>query len=116
VYSNLNLRCDFPRDPFPIFDFMVTAMCEYRKVGKDGWWGTDRMLEALFRKANAMPWGWPCNVHGVDGFTGHGHDYQAGLAIWILPLAMKGQDIKSGVGPGSLVHEILTATSKETKS
>ena len=27
--------------------------------------------------------------------------------------AMKGQDIKSGVGPGSLVHEILTATNKE---
>ena len=116
VYSNLNQRCDFPRDPFPIFDFIVTAMCEYRKVGKDGWWGTDRMLEALFRKANAMPWGWPCNMHGVDGFTGHGHDYQDGLSIWILPLAMKGQDVKSGTGPGSLVHEILTATNKETHS
>ena len=110
VYSNLSLNCDFPRDVWPIFNFVVTAVCLYHKTAQDrGWAATERVLDALFRAANAMPWGWPCNLNSFDGWIGHGHDYQDPLSLWTIPMALSGQDMKAAVEPGSLVQDILHA-------
>ncbi len=110
VYSNLSLNCDFPRDVWPIFNFVVTAVCLYHKTAQDqGQAASQRVLDAIFRAANAMPWGWPCDMSSVDGWVGHGHDYQDPLSIWIIPLALAGQDVKTAVQGGTLVHDILTA-------
>ena len=68
-----------------------------------------QVLETLFHAANAMPWGWPCNLNAFDGWIGHGHDYNDPQAIWTLPLALAGHNLQQGIGPGSLVADILAA-------
>jgi hypothetical protein len=40
----------------------------------------------------------------------HGHDYHDAFALWARPLALRGHDVRQGVQPGTLVHEVLTAT------
>jgi hypothetical protein len=93
-----------------VFNFILTAVCLYYKTSQEqGWMATHRVLEALFHAANAMPWGWPCNLNGFDGWIGHGHDYQDPLSIWTIPMALAGQDMESAVQPGGLVQDILDA-------
>lgn len=109
VYSNQRLECDFPRDVWPLFNFIIAATCHYYETDQEqGSAAALQVLETIFRAANAMPWGWPCNLNGFDGWIGHGHDYQDPLAIWTIPMAMAGQDLKTATGPGSLVQEILS--------
>jgi uncharacterized protein (DUF608 family) len=111
VYANHSLRVDFPRDVWPSFNFIMAALCcQYDIAPAEGLAVADRVLDTLFRGANNMPWGWPCNLHGFTGSIGHGHDYNDPQSIWSLPLAIDGQDLASGVGPGSLVRQILEAT------
>jgi uncharacterized protein (DUF608 family) len=110
TYSNFLPNCDFPRDVWPLYNFIYTAVC--RLAGEDetaAWEPTLRTLEALFHAANAMPWGWPCCLSALDGWEGHGHDYQDPLAIWTIPMLSAGQDVAAGSSAGSLVDAILKA-------
>jgi uncharacterized protein (DUF608 family) len=110
VYSNQRLECDFPRDVWPSFNFIAAAACQYYRSDQEaGLSAALQVLETLFRAANAMPWGWPCNLNGLDGWIGHGHDYQDPQTIWTLPMALAGQNLRQAAGPGSLVYDILTA-------
>lgn len=110
IYSNYALHCDFPREVWPVFSFIVAATCLYHQTAREeAWRTTQTTIDALFREANAMPWGWPCCMNGSDGWIGHGHDYQDSLSIWTLPMAMAGQDLWGACQPGSLVHDILAA-------
>ena len=70
---------------------------------------TRQVLDTFFRAPNAMPWGWPCTINSHDGWIGHGNDYQDSLTMWIIPMAMAGQDLKAAVEKGGLVQEILDA-------
>jgi non-lysosomal glucosylceramidase len=110
VYSNQSLHCDFPRDVWPLFNFVYSATCQYYDAERDTGLATAmQVLETLFHAANAMPWGWPCNINAFDGWIGHGHDYNDPQAIWTLPLALTGQNLQQGVGLGSLVADIIAA-------
>jgi len=110
IFSNQRLECDFPRDVWPLFNFTLAATCFYYGAAQeDGMAAALRVLETIFRGANAMPWGWPCNLNGFDGWIGHGHDYNDPQAIWTIPLAMAGQSLAEAVGPGSLVQDVLDA-------
>jgi uncharacterized protein (DUF608 family) len=110
VYSNQSLHCDFPRDVWPLFNFIYSATCQYYQTESEaGLSSAMQVLETLFHAANAMPWGWPCNLNAFDGWIGHGHDYNDPQAIWTLPLALAGHNLQQGIGPGSLVADILAA-------
>lgn len=114
VYSNRRLDCDFPRDIWPVFNFIFTAVCFNYETAQDrGWTVARQTLDAFFRAPNAVPWGWPCTLNSHDGWEGWGHDYQDSLTMWTIPMAMKGQDLKTATGPGSMVQEILDAASED---
>ncbi|MHB9031961.1 MAG: GH116 family glycosyl hydrolase [Anaerolineae bacterium] len=110
IYANQTLGCDLARDVWPLFNFIYAATCRYLQQEQDsGDAAAQQVLEALFRAANAMPWGWPCSINPFDGWIGHGHDYNDPQAIWSLPLAIAGLDLAHANQPGTLVAEILAA-------
>lgn len=72
-----------------------------------------KIIDTLFRGPHAMPWGQPCAIDCQTGDTHHGHDYHDALALWAIPLALRGHDVSQGVRPNTLVYEILGAASSE---
>ena len=68
-----------------------------------------KIIETLFRGPHAMPWGQPCAIDCFTGDTHHGHDYHDPVVLWAIPLALEGHDVRQGVQPGTLVHDILEA-------
>ncbi|NLV73710.1 MAG: hypothetical protein GXY52_03345 [Chloroflexi bacterium] len=110
VYSNQGIVCDFARDVWPMVNFIYAATCQFLGAAKaEGLAAVQDVLGTLFHQANAMPWGWPCNINAHDGWIGHGHDYNDPQAIWSLPLAIAGLTLAEAEQPGSLVEGILSA-------
>ena len=91
----------------PNFVCAMTYLYLGRK--EDGLAVMKKIVDALFRGPHAMPWGQACAIDCRTGDTHHGHDYHDALALWAMPLAMQGHDVRQGVAPGTLVHDMLQA-------
>lgn len=69
-----------------------------------------RMYEALAVKTRA-PWNQRCLISGASGLPVWGDDYYSNMAIWGVPMAMKGESIGRFTQAG-LVPRILAAAGK----
>lgn len=56
-----------------------------------------------------LEWDMPNIVRGDTGARVFGTDYYQDMMLWALPLAMRGQDLKQGCAPGSLVDRVIRA-------
>jgi len=56
----------------------------------------------------SMAWDQPCMLT-PDGDVGFGIEYYHNTMLWVLPLAVLGEDLKSTAGAGGFVHRILNS-------
>ena len=103
----------FAQDCFTGPNFVCAMTYLYLGRKEEGLAIMKRIVDTLFRGPYAMPWGQPCSIDCRSGDTHHGHDYHDAVVIWAMPLAMEGHDVNQGVGPGSLVQDILVAANPE---
>jgi hypothetical protein len=57
---------------------------------------------------NAMAWDQPCMLT-PDGEVGFGIEYYHNTMLWVLPMAVLGEDLKSTAGVGGFVYRIIRA-------
>jgi hypothetical protein len=56
-----------------------------------------------------LPWDQPNIIKGDTGERVYGGDYYQNMMLWAVPVALKGQDLRSFCQPGGLVYKIIRA-------
>jgi uncharacterized protein (DUF608 family) len=56
-----------------------------------------------------LPWDQPNIIKGDTGERVYGGDYYQNMMLWAVPVALKGQDLRSFCQPGGLVDKIIRA-------